>query len=61
MPDVTPFAAHPPAPVLAHGSGLDELAFVLLPIVIFVGLQWMSRRKQRQENAHPDTNETDGL
>jgi len=46
---------------LAHGSGLDEFAFVLLPIVIFLALQWLSRRKQRQENGRSDTNETDGL
>jgi predicted esterase len=49
-------------PVLAHGSGLDELAFVSLPIVIFLTLQWLSRRKARreQDNRGPGTNNPDG-
>ena len=47
--------------LLAHGSGIDEVAFVLLPIVIFLTLQWLSRRKQRQEKGPDGTNETDGL
>ncbi len=50
------------SPVLAHGSGLDEIAFVALPIVIFLILQWLSRRKARQEqdNRGPGTNNPDG-
>ncbi|MGH8972567.1 MAG: hypothetical protein ACRD0C_05125 [Acidimicrobiia bacterium] len=48
--------------MLAHGSGLDEIAFVALPIVIFLILQWLSRRKARQEqdNRGPGTNNPDG-
>lgn len=34
---------------MAHGSGIDEIAFVTLPIVIFLTLQWLSRRKARRE------------
>ncbi|MDQ3946793.1 MAG: hypothetical protein M3357_16885 [Actinomycetota bacterium] len=47
---------------MAHGSGLDEIAFVALPIVIFLGLQWLSRRKTRreQDNRGPGTNNSDG-
>lgn len=37
------------SPVVAHGSGIDEMAFVTLPIVIFLTLQWLSRRKARRE------------
>lgn len=52
----------PTEPILAHGSGLDELAFVALPILIFLGLQWLSRRKARleQDNRPPGTNNPDG-
>ena len=48
--------------VLAHGSGIDELAFVSLPIIIFLTLQWLSRRKARQEqdNRGRGTNNPDG-
>lgn len=37
------------SPIVAHGSGVDELAFVALPIVVFLTLQWLSRRKARRE------------
>ena len=47
--------------MVAHAGGIDEIGFVLLPIVIFMTLQWISRRKQRQENPAAGTNETDGL
>jgi predicted esterase len=49
-------------PIVAHGSGIDELAFVALPIVIFVTLQWLSRRKARreQDNRGPGTKNPDG-
>jgi hypothetical protein len=50
------------SPVLAHGSGIDELAFISVPIVIFLTLQWLSRRKARreQDNRGPGTNNPDG-
>lgn len=47
--------------MFGHAGGIDEIGFVLLPILIFLTLQWLSRRKQRQENEDPGTNETDGL
>lgn len=52
----------PTGPILAHGSGLDELAFVALPILIFLMLQWLSRRKarQQQDNQPSGTNNPDG-
>ena len=49
--------------VLSHEGGLgpDEIAFVLLPVLIFVTLQWLSRRKARreQDNRGPGTNNPD--
>jgi hypothetical protein len=50
------------SPVLAHGSGIDELAFISVPIIIFLTLQWLSRRKARQEqdNRGRGTNNPDG-
>jgi hypothetical protein len=49
-------------PVVAHAGGLDEIAFVGLPIIIFLILQWLSRRKARreQDNRGPGTNNPDG-
>lgn len=47
--------------MFGHAGGIDEIGFVLLPILIFLTLQWLSRRKQRQEIEDPGTNETDGL
>lgn len=50
------------SPVVAHGSGADEIAFVALPILIFLTLQWLSRRKARreQDNRGSGTNNPDG-
>jgi hypothetical protein len=36
--------------VLAHQGGWDEMLFVLVPLVVFVTLQWLNRRKARQES-----------
>ena len=56
------FFLMPIAPIVAHGSGIDEIAFVSLPIVIFLTLQWLSRRKARREQDFrgPGTNNPDG-
>ena len=43
MAAATPF-------VLAHQGGWDELIFVLVPLGVFVTLQWLNRRKTRQES-----------
>ncbi|MGH8990943.1 MAG: hypothetical protein ACRDZ7_05380 [Acidimicrobiia bacterium] len=47
---------------MAHAGGIDEIAFVSLPIVIFLVLQWLSRRKARREQdiRGPGTNNPDG-
>ena len=47
--------------VLAHAGGLDEIAFVALPIIIFLTLQYLSRRKTRreQDNRGSGTNNPD--
>ena len=36
--------------VLAHQGGWDELLFVLVPLLVFITLQWLNRRKSRQES-----------
>jgi hypothetical protein len=35
--------------VLAHQGGWDEMLFVLVPLLVFLTLQWLNRRKTRQE------------
>jgi len=34
--------------VLAHQGGWDEVLFVLVPLAVFLVLQWLNRRKTRQ-------------
>lgn len=36
--------------VLAHQGGWDEMLFVLVPLLVFVILQWLNRRKARQQS-----------
>jgi hypothetical protein len=36
--------------VLAHQGGWDEMLFVLVPVLVFLILQWLNRRKTRQES-----------
>lgn len=31
--------------VLAHGSGLDEALFTLVPVIVFGGLLWLAKRR----------------
>ena len=38
-----------PTVVLAHQGGWDEMAFVLVPLLVFLTLQWLNRRKTRQQ------------
>jgi len=38
------------AVVLAHQGGWDEMLFVLVPLLVFVNLQWLNRRKARLES-----------
>jgi hypothetical protein len=33
--------------IVAHGSGIDEIAFVALPVLVFVVLRWLNRRRAR--------------
>lgn len=37
----------PGRPVIAHSGGIDELFFVLVPLIVFLVLQWLSRRKAK--------------
>ena len=48
-----------------HGSGVDEVAFIALPILVFVVLQVLNPRRTRprpdeQENESPGTNDSTG-
>jgi hypothetical protein len=36
-------------PVVAHQGGWDEMLFVLLPLFVFLMLQWLNRRKLRKQ------------
>ena len=36
--------------VLAHQGGWDEMLFVLVPLLVFLTLQWLNRRMMRQES-----------
>jgi hypothetical protein len=37
--------------VVAHGSGIDEIAFVALPLLVFAVFQWLNRRRRRPDGA----------
>ena len=39
--------------MIAHAGGIDEMLFVLVPLIVFLALQWLNRRKARA----PDTDE----
>ena len=36
--------------VLAHQGGWDEALFVLVPVLVFGVLQWLNRRKDREQS-----------
>ena len=44
--------------VLAHAGGIDEIAMVLAPLVVFLLLRRASRKRRRQENENGETNHT---
>lgn len=35
--------------MIAHGGGIDEMMFVLVPLMVFLTMQWLSRRKASGE------------
>jgi len=37
------------APPLVETHNWDEMLFVLVPLLVFLTLQWLNRRKTRQE------------
>lgn len=44
-------------PVLAHGSGLDDILVIYLPIIAFILIAWVRARrtaKRREENQRPE-------
>lgn len=30
--------------ILAHGAGIDDAAFFVLPVLVFVAIRWLNRR-----------------
>jgi hypothetical protein len=44
--------------VLAHAGGIDEIAMVLAPLVVFLLLRRASRKRRGQEKQNDDTNHT---
>lgn len=40
--------------VIAHAGGIDEIVFILIPLLVFLALQWMNRRRG---NVTPDTDD----
>ncbi len=39
--------------ILAHGSGIDDAAFVVLPFLVVVALRWLNRRpRPHQDETH---------
>lgn len=45
--------------LLAHQGGLDELAFVLLPLLLFAALLLVARRRVGRLEATEDVHDTD--
>lgn len=37
--------------MIAHAGGIDEMLFVLVPLIVFLTLQWLNRRKARDTPA----------
>jgi hypothetical protein len=46
--------------VLAHAGGIDEIAFVMLPVVVFLLLSWLSRRKQQEGTVRDRSEQENG-
>ena len=40
--------------VLAHGSGLDEAMFTLVPVIVFGVLLWLARRRAERADDAPE-------
>jgi hypothetical protein len=41
--------------ILAHGAGIDEAAFVVLPLLVFAALRWLNRRRSPHQDEARDT------
>ena len=40
--------------ILAHGSGIDDAAFVVLPLLVIAALRWLNRRPRPQQDEAQD-------
>jgi hypothetical protein len=48
--------------ILAHGSGIDDAAFIVVPILVFAAFRWLNRRQSPQpeearDNGHITRND----
>ncbi len=41
--------------ILAHGTGIDDIAFVVLPLLVFAALRWLNRRQRPHQAEARDT------
>jgi hypothetical protein len=51
----------PAVPVLAHAGGIDEMLYILVPLLVFLGLQWLSRRKGARRDDAAVVDQADDL
>lgn len=46
---MTAVRGHVLAGFVAHAGGIDEMLFVVIPLLVFLALQWASRRRRDSE------------
>lgn len=47
----------PIAPVLAHQGGWDEMLMLASPILVFLAVRWVARRRERREEREVEQDE----
>ena len=40
--------------IMAHGAGIDDAAFVVLPVLVIVAVRWLNRRQSPQQDEARD-------
>ena len=46
--------------LLAHGAGIDDTAFVVLPLLVLAALRWLHRRQSPHQGEARDTGRATG-
>jgi hypothetical protein len=46
--------------IMAHGAGIDDAAFVVLPLLVIVAVRWLNRRQSPQQDEARDL-DLDGM